>query len=661
MSQEEPQAQSIQTRIAALNLGHLGRAPVTASPSDSAGKTPKPPLEHRSNSTIALGTQGRQPLYGNGTGNEPNGPGRHGVLPPPAITRTGQTVTSQAKPTLPPRLPPRKPSTQTSHPLPPRGPPDETSRRGSTESASSAVSTISTMSASSNGGARRSTSRAPSIDNGRMRAPVFEPSSLPPLPPKKLQQENEKQKARISLKGTKSTPTVVTVEIPPPPKTPSIPDRPLARDRSRDPARKLSPKEPPPMPPRSLPPSSTNLSNGHPTANSVMNGSDPSPTAPPVTQESRPDLSRILATKPKPQATSIPTSCLKCRDFAAPDNHAATFPRHTVPSLDWLAIQLTSPFPSLTDKARAIFTWLHHNISYDVEAFFNNAVKPSTPASTLSTGLAVCEGYAGLFTAIASKAGLESVVVGGHGKGYSFAALAPGAPIPPEYSTHAWNAVRIDDGEWKLIDCCWGAGNVQGKGKPYNKDFTPRHFTMDNNEFGLRHFPTNKNHFFRTDGRSRIPWEEYIVGDPGGELVRVYSNIAPAEGLDNTNFLPKYLRLPVSPAAHPSPIIRFQFQKICPHWDPLRHGLGKPYTYILTVGVSPDGRPGDYVPFETNGTFWWLDVEVARLGAKGGTVSVYTVETVDGKCARGLAKEEYLKAKGRKGMGFGGVAAWELC
>ena len=54
-------------------------------------------------------------------------------------------------------------------------------------------------------------------------------------------------------------------------------------------------------------------------------------------------------------------------------------------------------------------------------------------------------------------------------------------------------------------------------------------------------------------------------------------------------------------------------------------------------------------------------MEVARLGAKGGTVSVYTVETVDGKCARGLAKEEYLKAKGRKGMGFGGVAAWELC
>ena len=88
-----------------------------------------------------------------------------------------------------------------------------------------------------------------------------------------------------------------------------------------------------------------------------------------------------------------------------------------MPSLDWLATQLTSPFPSQTDKARAIFTWLHHNIDYDVVAFFGNNVQGSTPASTLNTGLAVCEGYAGLYAALATKAGMESIVVGGHGKG----------------------------------------------------------------------------------------------------------------------------------------------------------------------------------------------------------------------------------------------------
>lgn len=156
-------------------------------------------------------------------------------------------------------------------------------------------------------------------------------------------------------------------------------------------------------------------------------------------------------------APSAVGSCLHCRDFSGPDNHAARFPRESLPYMDlgWLAQQLCSPFSSPTDKARTIFTWLHHNIAYNVEAFFNNAVKPSTPQSTLQTGLAVCEGYAGLFSAIAIKAGLEAIVVGGNGKGYGYSPLKPGEPVPPYSAGHAWNAVRIDGGEWKLIDCCW--------------------------------------------------------------------------------------------------------------------------------------------------------------------------------------------------------------
>lgn len=291
-------------------------------------------------------------------------------------------------------------------------------------------------------------------------------------------------------------------------------------------------------------------------------------------------------------------------------------------------------------------------------SFFNGTCQPSTPASTLSTGLAVCEGYAALFSALAGKAGLESVVINGHGKGYGFATLVPGDPIPAEYSTHAWNAVKIDDGEWKLIDCCWGAGHVSGKGKPYEKSFKPQHFTMSNNEFGLRHFPTNKTLFFRSDSHI-VTWEEYIIGDQGGELVCVYTGVAEKEGLAETKFLPKHLKLPVAASKHQGPTVRFQFERTCEHWDPLRNGEGKPYVFILKIhGV--DGRAGDYIPFETNGTFWWADVPPKQLGAPGQTITLYTVETVGGAVARGLSVEEYKLAKGRKAMGFGGVAAWEL-
>jgi transglutaminase-like putative cysteine protease len=112
-------------------------------------------------------------------------------------------------------------------------------------------------------------------------------------------------------------------------------------------------------------------------------------------------------------------SCLVCRDFSGPDAHAARFPRESIPSHDihWIARELTAPFTGPTDKARAIFTWLHHNIAYDARAFFGNNVQGSTPASTMASGLAVCEGYAVLFNAMALAAGVESIVVTGHGKG----------------------------------------------------------------------------------------------------------------------------------------------------------------------------------------------------------------------------------------------------
>lgn len=85
---------------------------------------------------------------------------------------------------------------------------------------------------------------------------------------------------------------------------------------------------------------------------------------------------------------------------------------------------------------------------------------PSTPEKTISSGLAVCEGYAGLFAALALKAGLQAMVCSGASKGFGHTPLEPGQPVPAFKSTHAWNAVCIDNGEWKLVDPCWGAGHV---------------------------------------------------------------------------------------------------------------------------------------------------------------------------------------------------------
>ena len=682
---ETTQTSSIQARIAALNVGQVGRAPITATPSNWNGRLDeRPGLEQRSQSTAAALSYGAGSKSTNGIGNEPNGPKRNVVLPPPTnIVRTGQLVETPVKSSLvqPPRLPARKQSVHASPALPPRRPSEQLlNRKASDESISSTVSAISNL---SNSTTTIAAPRTPSVDGGRVKAPIFDPASLPPLPPKRTKEDIENrykdiekakavpgykdvEKKRATLTATNSSPSVTTVEITPPPKTLTLPPRKPPRADPRAHNGEMSVEQPPSRAVRSALTYGMNKCQDQDATNGAFNRV-PSPAPPktrvppPIPLASRPDLSKAMAAKPRSQSqvpiTTTPP-CLICRDFSAPDAHAAKFPRSSVPSLDWLVTQLITPFSSPTDQARCIFTWLHHNIEYDVVSFFNNNVKPSTPANTLATGLAVCEGYAGLFTAIATKAGLESVVVGGHGKGFGFtSSLVPGVPLPSENSNHAWNAVKIDNGYWKTIDCCWGAGNIAGAGQPYNKQFTPRMFTMSNDDFSLKHFPTNRSQAFRSDGRS-MTWDEYMLGDQGGELLQVY-NLAEVEGIGETSFLPKYKYIPISPTAHPGPTLRFQFSRLCEHWDPVRNGPGKPFVFILSIhGV--EGQADDFVPFKTNGVFWWADVEPRRLGRKGQTISVYTVDTVGGTTGRGLSVDEYKMAKGRKGMGFGGIAAWEL-
>jgi hypothetical protein len=402
------------------------------------------------------------------------------------------------------------------------------------------------------------------------------------------------------------------------------------------------------------------LSNGHP-QNRVV-----SDAPPPVPLASRPDITALQATKPKFDASSSSTGCLICRDFSGPDIHAAQFPRQSLPANDlaWLANQLTAPFPSPTDKARAIFTWLHYNISYDVDAFFNNRVQPSTPQKTLETGLAVCEGYAGLFVTLASHAGLEAIVIGGHGKGFGHAQLAPGAPLPPFSTGHAWNAVRIDGGQWKLIDPCWGAGAVQGTGMPYIQRFDPTNFTKPNDEFGLTHFPANKEHFFRDDGRPSISWEEYILS--GGNHPQVFGAAKEDNGIRELSFLPATKQISI----HQRGPIRFQFNLMCEHWTIRQHSKKSgPYIFLLLIhGI--DGRKDDRIPFNHvpgsgpngGGDFWYLDIADPRtLGAPGQKLPIGALTSFgSNQDARGLTMQEYQNNVGRVGMGMNFMAEWEL-
>ncbi|RHZ60027.1 hypothetical protein CDV55_101580 [Aspergillus turcosus] len=604
--------------------------------------------------------------------------------------------TRPQKPKAPPPLPTRKASNQQLAPaLPPRRP-----SVNSIESAASDTSRSTVSTSSGRPAAGRSSSSSESENIRTVRAPRYDEADLPVLPPRREEVKSPKApprpkpttpsrgnlppplpsireppslpSARPALPIRRASSNINLKNGDPPPRLPSRDGQgqsPGAQDETK-PARKL----PPP------PPSGSALGKLQQSGFGGLNKTAPSETlngAPPpipiASRPEKPDLSKLLATKPRVQPNTTPTNstamCLKCRDFSGPDSHAARFPRETLPTHDlaWLARELTAPFPSPTDKARALFTWCHHNICYDTDAFFNNCVRPSTPASTLASGLAVCEGYAGLFAVLATHAGLEAVVIGGHGKGYGYRPLGPGESIPPYSAGHAWNAVRIDNGQWKLIDVCWGAGVVQGPGQPYRKLFNPTMFTMTNEEFSVKHYPENAHYAFR-DGRPRMSWEEYITMDPqapfGIEQPRTFSDLE-KQFLNPRSFLPAVKQISVY---QPGPL-RFQFSLICEHFTLEGHGKVKPSVFLLlTHGV--DGRKDEFVPFThvrgngSGGAFWYIDVQDPRtLGAPGQRLPVaFITEFGDLKDVNGvkISVEQYRQQAGRIRMAFAFVAEWEL-
>ncbi|PGG98714.1 hypothetical protein AJ80_09487 [Polytolypa hystricis UAMH7299] len=696
MASEAP-PQSIQERIAALNQSQVGRVPGASPPPRPLSKPAlpaRPPLPQR-NKTVNVPVRD---VHGSVTSNNStrNQLRSRDLLPPPVIIRTGQQTADSVTTTTakkPPPLPVRKKPSQPSPALPLRRSSDFPIRKNSSDSSFSVTSISTSSTRTDKSPSRRSTSREPT--GKRALAPAWGDATIPPLPLKRSETEKPVAGTLRQTPKANSIRKVSTIFVPETkPKLPTRPPSNRVTDLPTLASLKSSSDEPIKPTPRKIPPPAPSAATlekakalsfatlkSHIQEDKPHNGPQSEPQRdlppPPVPLSSRPDLSKIQATKPSfapspPNQHLSATMCLRCRDFSGPDTHATKFPRESLPTHDlaWLAMQLTAPFPSYTDKARVLFVWLHHNIYYDVDAFFGNRVQPSTPASTFSTGLAVCEGYAALFATLATHAGLEAHLISGHGKGFGHQALAPGSPVPTFKSNHAWNVVRIDGGQWKLIDTCWGSGNVSGAGQPYNKQFSPDHFTMSNSEFLLRHYPSNKSHFYTDDGRPGMSWEEYILTDasnPGGiEPPTVYDGAESDNGIGKKTFEPASKTISIN---QPGPL-RFQFGLICPHWTLEQHSkIHAPYIFFLSShGI--DGRKKEYLAFQHvagtgpggGGDVWYIDVADPRvLGAPGQSLMLYAVKTFGPiQDARGLSRREFLDGVGRKAMSFVGIAEWKL-
>ena len=154
-----------------------------------------------------------------------------------------------------------------------------------------------------------------------------------------------------------------------------------------------------------------------------------------------------------------------------------------------------------------------------------------------------------------------------------------------------------------------------------------------------------------------INWEEYILGNKDGCGAQFFSGYVAEEGLSAPSFKPTNGKIHINQL--PGPTIRFSFQKICPHWDPVRNGKGPYYLYVLAFDAL-EGTPKNHMPFETNGEVWWCDVPVQNLGRPGMKVHMNVMTKFDGQDGRGLTIQRFRERMGRCGWAGGGVCKWEV-
>ncbi|MDR1153665.1 MAG: hypothetical protein LBL04_03055 [Bacteroidales bacterium] len=128
------------------------------------------------------------------------------------------------------------------------------------------------------------------------------------------------------------------------------------------------------------------------------------------------------------------------------------------------------------EKARAIFIWIADNIAYDTD------YRITSKEEALKQGKGVCEAYSEMFKSFGELAGLEVMTIRGDSKQYFYR-----QPSDLDKGGHAWNAVKMDDGRWMIVDVAWGAGHVRNR--IFTRKLSGHWFDPKPEIFIFTHFP----------------------------------------------------------------------------------------------------------------------------------------------------------------------------
>ncbi|MDO4164485.1 MAG: transglutaminase domain-containing protein [Bacteroides sp.] len=140
--------------------------------------------------------------------------------------------------------------------------------------------------------------------------------------------------------------------------------------------------------------------------------------------------------------------------YALADSIALTVPKEATQNVHTLVEYFKKSLSSKEDLIRAFYTWLSHNISYNVYSTFvsrNEAYnKEKDMQEALDMRMGVCRQYSLLFNTMCQESGITSYSIYGYNK--------RGKRLLPD--SHEWCTAIIDE-EWYMFDATWGAGYVE--------------------------------------------------------------------------------------------------------------------------------------------------------------------------------------------------------
>ena len=150
---------------------------------------------------------------------------------------------------------------------------------------------------------------------------------------------------------------------------------------------------------------------------------------------------------------------------------------------------VSNKFTHKMDKARAIYYWIAHNITYDVKSTRNNNKLKNTPADVLLTRKATGVGFASLFQDMCSSADIRCLTVDGFVK-YNTQQIGDN----DQEINHSWAVVQLGQSpeEWYYVDVAFGSGYLNPDMKEFTKAYTDAYFFTEKETFNLQHYPDNE-------------------------------------------------------------------------------------------------------------------------------------------------------------------------